>query len=172
MEKIYILTCVNENSDVVCVKTFKTRDEARDEMKGHYDAELRNAIESGYKNVDDNYFNGVKQLDTASLLYGSTQYKWAVTECYDPVAEEAISNFRKRQYVNQLYLYIDEKLDGGKIQILDEPVNGYNSFYVDNSGAIMVWNTDKKNYTEITNIPVDIAFELACLIEEEAYKPE
>ena len=169
MEKIYILTCVNENSDVVSVRAFKTRDEARAEMKANYVSELQNAIESGYKN--DDYFNRVEG-DTASILYGSTQYKWVVTECYDPVAEEAISNYRKRQYVNQLYLYIDSELQDSHIQILNEPVNGYNSFYVDNSGAIMVWNTEKRNYTEIRNLPADIAFKIACLIEEEAYKPE
>lgn len=170
MKKIYILTCVNENSDVVSVKTYKSESEAKADMEAQYYAELRNAENSGFE-IDD-YFSGVEGK-TAGILYGETQYKWQVHEAFDPVAEDAEADKMKDGYIEQVYFYVRASFEDDTNQRLMRPVDGYTSFYFDGgSETIQVWHAERRNYTSIFNIPTDTAYEIAKMIDDGFYEPE
>lgn len=170
MKMIYILTCVNENCDIVSAKPYKSEDEARAAMKAEYEAEARDAEESGFE-LDD-YFSGVER-DTAGILYGETQYKWKVTEINDPVAEDAVADAHKSQFIETAYFEVKSNIDNDNIQILSEPVGDYASFYLDTANeTIYVWNEKKRNYTSIFSLPVDTAFEIAKQLHNCDYREE
>lgn len=170
MKKIYILTCVNENSDVVSVQTYKSESEAKADMKAQYEAELRDAEESGFE-VDD-YFSGIEG-NTAGILYGETQYKWQVHEAFDPVAEDAESDKMKDDYIEQVYFSVRASFEDDTNHRLMRAVDGYDSFYFDGgSETIQVWNTEKRNYTSIFNIPTETAYEIAKMIDDGFYEVE
>ena len=168
MRKIYILTCVNENSDVVSVKTFKSEKEAKAEMRGQYEAEKRDAENSGFE-IDD-YFSGVEGK-TAGILYGESQYKWQVHEAFDPVAEDECMDAMKRDFIEQVYFMADAGLEDNENQTLDEPVGDYTMFYLDEGNEdLKVWNEKERNWTSIFALGVDDAYEIAKRIEQGEYE--
>lgn len=170
MKKIYILTCVNENSEVVSVQTYKSESEAEADMRAQYEAEVRDAEESGFE-IDD-YFSGIEGK-TAGILYGETQYKWQVHEAYDPLAEDAEADRIKDDYIEQVYFTVRASFEDDGNQILDKPVDGYTSFYFDGGNeTIQVWHEQRRNYTSIFNIPTDTAYEIAKMIDDGFYEPE
>jgi hypothetical protein len=170
MKKIYILTCVNENSDVVSVQTYKSESEAKADMKAQYEAEVRDAEESGFE-IDD-YFSGVEG-NTAGILYGDTQYKWQVHVAFDPVAEDAEADKVKDNYIEQVYFYVRSSFEDDTNQRLMRPVDGYTSFYFDGgSDTIEVWHEGRRNYTSIFNLPTETAYEIAKMIDDGFYEPE
>jgi hypothetical protein len=170
MKKIYILTCVNENCDIVSVNPYKSEDEARAAMKAQYEAEARDAEASGFE-LDD-YFSGVER-NTAGISYGESQYKWQVTEVYDPVAEDAAADALKGEFLEQAYFEAKSDIDDDKLQILSEPVGDYTSFYLNEAEeTIYVWNVKKRNYTSIFSLPIDTAFEIAKQLHNCDYREE
>ena len=171
MKKIYILTCVNENGDLVAIKSFKSEDEARADMRGQYNAELRDAEESGFEDID-----GECGGNRASIAYGTDdpcEYKWVVSEVSDPVAEDAEADRMKDDYIEQVYFSVRASFEDDTNQRLIRPVNGYTSFYFDGGNeTIQVWNAEKRNYTSIFNIPTETAYEIAKMIDDGFYEPE
>ena len=85
-KEIFVLTCVNEDGEVVSVELFDTYRKAHKAMKESYKREKRDAEESGY-DVDDDYFNGV-EAESAGLMFGSNEYKWKITKAELPSKEE------------------------------------------------------------------------------------
>ena len=171
MKKIYILTCVNENSDVVSVQTYKSESEAKADMKAQYEAELRDAEESGFEDIE-----GSCGGNRASIAYGTDgicEYKWQVHEAFDPVAEDAESDKMKDDYIEQVYFSVRASFEDDTNHRLMRHVNGYDSFYFDGgSETIQVWNTEKRNYTSIFNIPTETAYEIAKMIDDGFYEVE
>lgn len=167
MKKIYILTCVNENGDIVSVNGYKSKDEARKIMKAQYEAEKRYAEESGL-DTDGKFFG-----DKAEICYGIMEavYKWTVTEIYDPVAEDVESDKRKMETVERVCSWMKANFeDDYNTRKLDAPVNDYTAFYYSiEDETIFVWNDNLKNYTSIFNLPAEVAYEVANQIELGAY---
>lgn len=171
MKKIYILTCVNECGDLVAIKPFKSEDEARADMRDQYNAELRDAEESGFEDIE-----GACGGNRACITYGTDdpcEYKWVVSEVNDPVAEDAEADKMKDDYIEQVYFSVRETFEDDTNQRLMRPVNGYTSFYFDGGNeTIQVWHEQRRNYTSIFNIPTETAYEIAKMIDDGFYEPE
>lgn len=170
MRKIYILTCVNENSEVVSVQTYKSEREAKADMEAQYEAEKKEAESAGFE-IDD-YFSGVEGK-TAGILYGETQYRWQVHEAFDPVAEDECMDAMKRDFIEQVYFTAKASFEDDENQILDEPVEDYTMFYLDDGNEdLKVWNEKERNWTSIFSLGVDDAYEIAKRIELGEYTQE
>lgn len=85
-KEIFVLTCVNEDGEVVSVELFDTYRKAHKAMKESYKREKRDAEESGY-DVDDDYFNGV-EAESAGLMFGSNEYKWKIIKADAPESKK------------------------------------------------------------------------------------
>ena len=170
MKKIYILTCVNENSDVVSVEPFSKKEEAKAEMEKQFEAEKTDAEESGFE-IDD-YFSGVED-DTAGILYGESQYKWKITEVNYEEPDECDRRM-KEEFIERAYFEFKSTEDEDDIVYnLDEPVGDYNGFYLDESSeTIYVWDAKKRNYTSIFSLDVDAAYEIAKRIWNGEYEKD
>ena len=154
--KIYVLTCVNENSDVVSVELFPTKDKARAAMLEQFESEKTDAEESGFE-IDD-YFSGTEDT-TAGILYGETQYKWKITE--SEYVEDADRKL-KEEFIERTYFEIKASEEDKEVYDLVEPVGDYDGFYLDcGNETIYVWNSVKRNYKSIFNIDVNDAYEIA-----------
>lgn len=169
MKKIYILTCINENKQLVAIKAFKSEKEAREEMKGQYEAEKLDAEHSGYDNV-----KGHCSGRYGSITYGNeSEYMWEVSEVFDPVAEDVAMDSMKQQFIESAYFDAKATIENDNTQKLSEAVGAYDSFYFDKGNeTIQVWNNEAKNYTSIFNMPTDIAYEIAKQIYAGDYEEE
>ena len=158
MKKIYILTCVDINADLVCIKSFKDEESARKEMEGQFHAEEKKAKEDGCE-IDD-YFSGIEH-NTAGIKYGDdVEFKWVVSEVWDPVAEDKEQDELKWKRVREAISTAEENRLYGNIYSLTESVNDYDSFYLDDVG-VFVWNNKKNNYRNIMSTDVDSAEKIA-----------
>lgn len=169
MKKIYILTCINEKKQLVAIKAFKSEKEAREDMKGQYEAEKKDAEASGYDNIV-----GACKGRYANITYGEeNEYSWEVSEVFDPVAEDAAMDSMKQEFIERAYFDAKATIEDDSPQKLSEAVGAYDSFYFDEeSETIQVWNNEDKNYTSIFNIPTDIAYEIAKQIYAGDYEQE
>ena len=168
MKKIYILTCVNENCDIVSVNPYKSEDEARAAMKAEYEAEARDAEANGYE-LDD-YFSGVER-NTAGISYGDEcEYKWQIHEIEVPQSEDDADRSLKEQFVEQVYFELKSDVENGLNCTLTEPENGYATFYLDEGNETIMVNNPKNGRTDsIFNIDLDTAYEVAKQIHNGDY---
>jgi hypothetical protein len=169
MKKIYILTCINEKKQLVAIKAFKSEKEAREEMKGEYEAEKFDAEQSGYDNI-----NGHCGGRYASITYGDeSEYMWEVSEVFDPVAEDAAMDSMKQEFIERAYFDAKATIEDDSPQKLSKAVGTYDSFYFDEeTETIQVWDNEAKNYTSIFNMPTDAAYEVAKQIYAGDYEQE
>lgn len=170
MKTIYVLTCVNENSDVVSVQLFDTKADAKAQMQTEFDNEKRDAEASGF-DIDD-YFSGVEDT-TAGILYGDSQYKWKITSSAYESKDDAERRM-KEEFIEQMYFDLKSTADGDKeVCNLNENVGDYDGFYLDRgSETIYVWNAVKRNYTSIFDIDTDDAYEIAKRIWNGEYSQD
>lgn len=169
MKKIYILTCINEKKQLVAIKAFKSEKEAREEMKGQYEAEKKDAEASEYNNIV-----GACKGRYANISYGDeNEYSWEVSEVFDPVAEDAAMDSMKQEFIERAYFDAKATIEDDSPQKLSEAVGAYDSFYFDEGNeTIQVWDNEDKNYTSIFNIPTDTAYEIAKQIYAGDYEQE
>ena len=169
MKKIYILTCINEKKQLVAIKSYKSEKEARDDMKGQWEAENRDAENSGYEDIE-----GCCNGRYASISYGDEcEYHWEVSEVYDPVAEDAAMDSMKQDFIERAYFDAKATIEGDDVYRLSEPVGDYDSFCLNEGDeTIEVWDCVKRNYTSIFSLPTDVAYEIAKRIYGGDYKVE
>ena len=84
MKKIYLLTCVNEECEVVSVSLHPTIAKAKKQMKAEYKAEVEDLIASGFiEEGEDPEDYGCDLSDKSAVIgwgcFDST-YKWAIHE--------------------------------------------------------------------------------------------
>lgn len=99
-------------------------------------------------------------------------YKWIISEVNNPYEADAEE---KRRYVESVVyrLVEDDKLSSDTFHKLTIPLKGRTGFYLDRTnGTIMVWNTEKRNYTNILNLPLDVAYDMAKMLENADYEEE
>lgn len=71
----------------------------------------------------------------------------------------------KRKVIEDAYFRAKAVFDSHEIQFLTAPVEDFNSFYLDEGNeTIMVWNKEKADYTNIFNLPEDLAYRIALKI--------
>ena len=168
MKKIFILTCVNEEGEVVSVSGHKSHNEAHSEMESAVKNEIKDAESGGFN------FDFSLGKNNAKVSYGDeNEYKWTITEIDDPVAEDYEIDKSKSQYVENVYFDVKHKFADDDFRILDEPVGDYTGFYFSESEeTIWVWNEKKKNYTSIFNLPTETAYEIAKAIDDGEFRYE
>lgn len=167
-KKIYILTCVDGNGDLMAIKPYRTENEARADMEGQYEEEKKKAEGMGY-GIDD-YFSGVEEK-TAGILYGDFQLKWAVSEVYNPFEETSNTDALKREFLEQVYFEVKADTDNDSVMRLTEPVGDYDSFYFDEGNeTIQVWDSKKRNYRSIFSMDIDEAYEVAVQLHNGDYE--
>lgn len=157
--RVYVLVCVNENSDVVSVSTHPNLESARLRLAKEYELEKRDAENSGY---EEGYNDGL-EAKTAQVSCGESFYRWEIKECEltDCYAEAKLSA-NKQDTIEDAYFHAKAVFDDDEIQHLTEPVEDFNFFYLDEGNeTIMVWNKEKCNYTSIFDLPEDIAYCIA-----------
>ena len=78
---IYILTCVNQDNDIVSANTYKEKKFAVYGMEAQYQYEKREAVSAGYDEdeLDDDEQNFLWD-EKAELHYGSFEFYWKITE--------------------------------------------------------------------------------------------
>lgn len=168
MKKIFILTCVNEEGEVVSVSGHKSHNEAHSEMESAVKNEIKDAESGGFN------FDFSLGKNNAKVSYGDeNEYKWTITEIDDPVAEDYEIDKSKSQYVENVYFDVKHKFADDDFRVLDEPVGDYTGFYFSESEeTIWVWNEKKKNYTSIFNLPTETAYEIAKAIDDGEFRYE
>ena len=173
MKKIHILICVNEKGDVVSVCGYKSHDEAHSDMEASVKSEVKSAEAGGYS-FDDGDGEYEIRNSSAYVTYGDeNEYKWTISEIYDPVAEDYEIDKSKSQYVERVYFDVKNTFTDDNNRILEEPVDEYTGFYFSESEeTIWVWNEKKRNYTSIFNIPTESAYEIAKAIDDGYFHEE
>ena len=170
MKKIFILTCINENAEIVAIKPFKSYEDAKSDMVGQYEAEKRDAEASGFE-IDD-YFSGV-EANTAAIKYGESEYKWQIHEVDDPVAEEYEQDRLHSEYIEDVYFDFKNKCDDMDNRILDTPVNGFTMFYLDaGNETIEVWHEPTRRWRNLFAIGIDDAYQIAKQIDDGCFSYE
>lgn len=157
--RVYVLVCVNENSDVVSVSTHPNLESARLRLAKDYELERRDAEISGYEEG----CNDGLEAKTAQVSCGESFYRWEIKECElaDCYAEAKLSA-NKQEVIEDAYFRARAVFDDDEIQHLVEPVEDFDSFYLDEGNeTIMVWNKEKCNYTSIFDLPEDFAYRIA-----------
>ena len=167
-KKIYILTCVDGNANLMVVKPYRTKTAAREDMVGQFNHEKESAEKLGYE-IDD-YFSGVEE-DTAGILYCDSQLKWAISEVENPFEETANADALKREFLEQVYFEVKADTDNDSVMRLTEPVGDYDSFYFDEGNeTIQVWNAKQRNYRSIFSMDIDEAYEVAVQLHNGDYE--
>lgn len=157
--KVYVLVCVNENCDIVSVSTHPSLESARFQLSKEYSLEKHDAEVAGYEEA----YNDGLEAKTAQVSRGDYFYRWEIkeselTDCY---AEAKLSE-NKQDVIEDAYFHAKAVLDNDDIQHLTEPVEDFDSFYLDEgSETLMVWNREKRNYTSIFNLSEDLAYRIA-----------
>ena len=157
--KIYVLVCVNENCDIVSVSTHPNLESARFQLSKEYNLEKHDAEIAGYEEA----YNDGLEAKTAQVSRGDYFYRWEIkeselTDCY----AEAKLSANKEDVIEDAYFRAKVVLENDDIQHLTEPVEDFDSFYLAaGSETIMVWNREKRNYTSIFDLPVDLAYRIA-----------
>jgi hypothetical protein len=72
MEKIYLLICVNGDGELTNVDSFKTMDEAHDEMVRAIEAEVEDAHDGGWE--DDDIYVSYSSDTHGHVHYGDDSY--------------------------------------------------------------------------------------------------
>lgn len=160
--RVYVLVCVNENSDVVSVSTHPNLESARLRLAKDYELEKRDAEISGYEEG----CNDGLEAKTAQVSCGESFYRWEIKECEfsDCYAETKLSE-NKRKVIEDAYFRAKAVFDSHEIQFLTAPVEDFNSFYLDEGNeTIMVWDKEKGDYTDIFDLPEDLAYRIALKI--------
>ena len=169
-KKIYILTCVDGNGDLMAIKSYRTETQARADMEGQYEDEKKKAESLGYT-IDD-YFSGVEGK-TAGILYGDFQLKWAVSEVYNPYEGTESTDSLKSEFLEQVYFEVKADTDDDSVMRLNQPVGDYDAFYFDEGNeTIQVWNRKKRNYTSIFSMDIDEAYAVAVKLHNHEYEQE
>lgn len=173
MKKIHILTCVNEEGDVVAVSGYKSHAEAHSEMEAALFNEVKSAEAGGYSFEEGDGEYDIEK-DSAWVSYGDeNEYKWTISEIDDPVAEDYEIDKSKSQYVERVYFDVKNTFSDDNNRILEEPVDDYTGFYfAESEETIWVWNEKKRNYTSIFNIPTETAYEIAKAIDDGDFHEE
>lgn len=157
MKKIYILTCANEEGEVISCEAFNTREEARKEMNKQADREYRDAEESGY----GDYIEIEHEDDLVTLEYGSNEYLWQIHEADSPAKDDDADHSVKSQFIEDTYFDLKAE-DEGDVHILTEPVDGYDKFYLDEKDeTIYVHNGNNDKWQSIFGIDTDRAYEIS-----------